>query len=235
MRARWDLPHSEDIRAQFPGRKLAIACVMDSHRKLSTAGDGLSRPARVKHPEDGLLGPSRGSGERFALRLQGRSGTLHTLKTNTYRKPRKPAANENRKIAENLRLTENAGMRVWNWELFKKLVRTKEAAGVPLSEQATALEVSHSTLQGYLDQRDRPPSKRMLELAPGYYRVKLDDLWVQSGLTDEAIEIQRARSMLLDCMNSDEASAMSDSEALSWYRFAKSTLLLAKNNTNKQG
>jgi transcriptional regulator with XRE-family HTH domain len=126
-------------------------------------------------------------------------------------------------------------MRVWNWELFKKLVRTKEAAGVPLSEQATALEVSHSTLQGYLDQRDRPPSKRMLELAPGYYRVKLDDLWVQSGLTDEAIEIQRARSMLLDCMNSDEASAMSDSEALSWYRFAKSTLLLAKNNTNKQG
>lgn len=235
MRAGRDLPDTPNIRAQFPGRKLPVARVVNRRRKFTTTCDRFPGTTGIEDTQDGLWGPAREGGEHFALCLQGRARALHTLNTNTYRKQRKGDAYGKCKIAENLRLTETVQMRTWNWELFKNLVKAKEASGTPVAEQAMALGMEEATLRGYVEQRSRPPSKKLLDLAPDYYQVELDDLWIPAGQEQREVEIRHARTFLRDCLNAEEATAYTDDEALGMYRLAKSTLAFAKTNAPKRG
>jgi hypothetical protein len=170
----------------------------------------------------------------FALLLEGRSSASHTSKTNTFRKSGKGESYEIRKVAEKHVFTETVGMRKWNRDLFVKLVKAKVASGVPFEAIAQGLEMAPATLQGFMDQRDRPPSKRMLDLAPDFFQVDLDDLWAED-LKPEAIELRHARSMLRDSLGYEVAETYSDAATLQWYRFGLTMLNTARNNTPSQG
>ncbi len=228
IRTRGDLPVQPDVRADFPGRKLSVACVVDGGRKRGTT------LGRLLHVLTGLDGAIDGAGVTADDEGQGlasfEKGHTHTLQTNTFCKSRKRNAYEFCKVAEMQIFTETVQMRTWNRDLFVRLVKAKKAAGFSDAQIAEGLgEMSESTLQGYLDQRGRPPSKKLLEFAPGFLHVDLEELWVED-LTDDQKELRHARAFLRDCMGHEMEASHTDEQALQWYRHAMNTHNLARNN-----
>lgn len=222
IRAGGNLPGQPEIRADFPGRKLPIARVVDGSRK---GGPALGR---LRHVLPGLDGAVNSPGVAANDGCQGftslKKGLAHALKTNTFRKSRKRNTDKIRMFAENQILTQNVGMRTWNRDLFVRLVKEKRDAGVSDEEIARALgDISTATLQGYLDQRGRAVSKKLLEFAPAYLGVELEDLWLDDASEDQ-VELRRARAMVRETLGKDRAADFTDEAALKWYRMAKNLI-----------
>jgi hypothetical protein len=163
-------------------------------------------------------------GEGFALGLEGNRGVLHTHKTNTFRKLRNPESYDFHKLAKNHIFTETIGMDIWPQRpRFVALVKAKVKAGTPFAEIAKALGMAPATLKGYMEQHSRPPSKKLLTLAPPYFNVQDWELWGQAR-TDEQLELMEAHAMMRSIMGYEVAAKVSDEAALSHYRFAKTIL-----------
>lgn len=228
MRAGRDLPGLPQIRAYLPGRKFAIACVVDGDTKRAATF------RRLGHVLPGLNGTVDGpgvapnhEGDGLALGFEGNRLLLHTNKANTFRKPIKGESYGNRNLAKEQTFTETVGMDVWPQRpRFVALVKAKVKAGTPFAEIATALGMTPATLQGHMEQHSRPPSKKLLTLAPTYFNIPIWELWGRP-MSEEEAELVEAHAMMRSIMGYEVAAKVSDADALKHYRFAKTMLKTA--------
>jgi hypothetical protein len=220
--------------------------VVDGGRKRSpTLG-------RLRHVLTGLDGAVDGprvaandGGEGVALLQKGQTRRVHALQTNTFRKSGKGQSNDFRKVAEMQVFTETVGMpfpkqraskksNVWPQRpRFIELVKAKERSGVPFEEIAEHLDMKPSTLQGYIEQWTRPPSKKAISLASGYFKVHISEIWGPE-MTPDQVEIMNAYSMVREALGYEKAESMGELGVLLYYRAAKAMVSAGVATTSRE-